>query len=281
MTDKQISVIINADTRPGFKSDVAAIDMMGKGARSVDFIFQGVFNKIKFFEGYKLDVILYIDWHEDFDARELIDLMSDGTISTLVFSKHKEYYKDFIYYPKWNDLNFLNAIMLARGKYIVHFDFDTMAFKRQGSAIVESWINDLESGKYKYVSYPSQFSPDPTPDTNWDYNWASTRFFICKAEQIDYTEIAKCLEDSNYMYGKYGEKKHKCPWLEHVLGISVPKEQVFYPPADPYQYMIFSWDTYYSGVMQKLNGMDYSQVLNYVLQCGGLQFPCDLKGKPI
>ena len=145
----------------------------------------------------------------------------------------------------------------------------------------QEWIGWLDEGKYDYISYPSRYSPMPVNDPDFDYAWVSSRFFFCKRKIIDYTEILKCLRSSEYLYGKYGEKKRKCPWLEHVMGIIAGPGKVFYPPIEPDRFLLFSWSHYYSGLLGALNSMSYTNVRDYVKRCGSIGYLCDVRGREI
>jgi len=269
--ESKISIVINLDSRPGFMENQTASEKMLGGTRSLDFFTHGVMNKIKFFEGYDLEITVFIDVHEplpEATEKELLTMQKTGIIDNLIFNKHTENYLG-TYYPKWNDLSFLNAMILSRGKYLVHFDSDMAAFVNDKTVIAE-WIEWLEAGKYDYISYPSPWSPSPDVDKSWDYFWASTRFFICKRDMIDYTEIMKCLSDSDYLYSKYGEKYRRCPWLEHILGIITGPDKVFYPPIQPDRYFIFSWSAYKSSILSKLNNATFNEIQKYIIHCGGI-----------
>jgi len=95
---------------------------------------------------------------------------------------------------------------------------------------------------------------------------------------IDYTEILKCLSDSDYLYGKYGDRKRRCPWYEHIVSLINGPAKVFYPPIEPSRYLIFAWSRYYSGVLAKLNEWPYEKVVEYV---GKISYPCDVGGRKI
>lgn len=279
----EISIAINLDTRSGFMEKESVIGKMSHGTRSLDYFTDGILNKIKFFDEYDKEITLFIDVHDPLPEaieKDLLIMQKEGTIDNLIFNKHTEKYLG-TYYPKWLDMSILDTLILCRGKYLVHFDADMAAFINDKSVISE-WLEWLNTSKYDYISYPSRWSPSPDVDKNWDYFWASTRFFICKRDTIDYTETIKCLGDSGYLYSKYGDKYRQCPWLEHVLGIIAGPGKVFYPPIESNRYMIFSWSRYVSGVLKKLNEMPYSEVLKYVAEkCGGLSWPCDVGAREI
>lgn len=275
-----VSIVINLDTRPGFLDGKIVKD--GKimdGPRSIDFLTHGVMNKIKFFEGYEQEVTVYVDVHDPIPQEtinELVAMQTRGEIHNLCLNKHTENLGG-TYYPKWNDLNFLNAMAMARGNLICHFDGDMSAF-RANKDVIDEWIGWIDEGKYDFVSYPSVWSPGPVVKTDWEYWWASTRFHLCRREFIDYTEILKCLSDSEYLYGKYGDKKHRCPWYEHVVGMMAGPGRVFYPPADHNKALVFAWQSYQSGLLDRLNKMSYPEVVAWVMSRGGISYPCDVRG---
>lgn len=278
----EIGITINLDSRPGFMEEKSTIGKSQQGTRSLDYFTDGVLNKIKFFDGYDKEVTVFIDVHEplpEATERKLLAMQREGMINNLIFNKHTETYLG-TYYPKWNDLNFLNAMILSRGRYLVHFDGDMAAFINSRSVIGE-WLEWLKSGRYDFISYPSVHSPLPTIDSNFDYTWTSTRMFICKRDIIDYTELVKCLSDSDYLYSKYGDRKRRCPWLEHILSLTNGPAKVFYPPVQPDRYFIFSWSTYKSGVLGKLNNVPFSEVQKYIRRCGGISYPCDVGAREI
>jgi len=217
-----ISIAINLDSRPGFMEQSMAQGTMLNGTRSLDFFTEGVINKVKFFEGHEIETTVFIDVHDPLPKETqdwLLEQQAGGIIDNLVFNRHTEKYLGQ-FEPKWNDFNFLNAMVLTRGDYLVHFDGDMNAFINDKNVIKE-WLQWLDEDRFDYISYPSQYSPLPATDGRYkSYTWASTRFFLCKRKIIDYTEIVKCLRDMDYLYGKYGaEGEPKNPWLEHILGL--------------------------------------------------------------
>jgi len=159
---------------------------------------------------------------------------------------------------------------------IVHFDGDAFIFSN-GPDPIKNWLAHL--GEYRYVSYPSPHSPDPVVDESFDHWWVSTRTFACAADTLDATEIRRCLNNPEYMWTKYGEKKRKLDWLEHVLGIT-SGSSVFYPPLDNEKLIIGCWGTYHPGVYAALNTRSFDQVHQYIVECGGLVYPNDLHAKP-
>lgn len=271
----KITIAVNLDTRPGLFDSATQAEVIFRGARSIDFLTEGIKNKINFFRGHETEVILFVDIHEKIPL-EVFNIM-DELSTSIVLSKHRTYFDKHEYYPKWNDINFLNSLTLARGEYIAHFDGDMAAFLKDPSVISE-WKEWIDSGKCKYISYPSLFSPLPVIDPDFDdYTWVSTRFFFCKRETIKTDEIIKCLSDSNYLYGTYGTKKRLCPWLEHILGIMENKELIHYPSIQYDRYLLFAWNYYQRGLLEKLNNMSYEEVKSYV-QARGISFPCDVWG---
>jgi len=253
--------------------------------RSIDYLIDGIINKIKFLDNYEKEVIVYVDQHEilpDYVKQFLFSMIENKRIHSLVINSHREYYKDFSYYPKHNDISYLQALAMARGEYIMHFDADVAAFVKD-RATIDNWLQMLINDTYDYISYPSHWSPKAVDDPRYDYRWVSTRFFMCKKDVIDYTEIDKCLRDSDYLYSKYGtENSAKSPWMEHILGLIsygenfVTPDRVYYPPIDNDKYLIFSWGSYRKGTLDKLNNMEYNSVKQFVETNGGIHYPCNV-----
>lgn len=245
------------------------------GCRAKDFLLDGVICKQKFFAGFDIETILFIDEHEPIPI-ELLERIKSN-VDTLIVRKHSEYYRGQEPFDKPNDINYLQALSMARGDIVAHFDQDCAAFTA-GKEHVENLIRLLE--QYSYVSYPSRFSPVAVKDPDFDHMWTSTRFFLCKRTTLDFTEIEKCLLQPDYMWDKYGHKKRKLSWMEHVLGI-ISNSSVYYPPIEPEKMMLFCWNTYINGVLPHLNSIPYSQVFDYVKKCKGIHYPADVTAVPI
>ncbi len=267
----KLSIVINADTRPPNNQALTMFD----GVRNDEVLERGIWNKMIAFQGFDYEIIVFIDEHEPMPKETLARIrMLAGTV---VVRQHSKKYRQHESFPKFNDLNYLEALSLARGDVIIHFDGDAFIFSN-GPEPIKAWLAHLE--QYKYVSYPSQHSPNPVVDDSFDHWWVSTRTFACKADTFDPTEIRRCLNDPAYMWEKYGEKKRKLDWLEHVLGIT-SGSSVFYPPLDNSQLIIGCWGTYYPGIYQILHSWTFEQVHQYVAECGGLVYPNDLHAKPL
>ena len=274
MKDNVISIVINLDTRPGIFDEVTVADTMLKGTRSIDFLTEGVRNKQRFFTGYEIETILFVDVHESIPPTTMQEMLDIA--DTVVISKHREYFNQADYFPKTNDINYLQAISLAKGKYIAHFDSDMAAFCNDRSVVYE-WLQWLDFDRYEYISYPSHWSPVAVDDPDFlDYMWTSTRFFICRKDTIQYDEILKCLSSSDYLYTKYPVKR-KCPWFEHILGLLSTREKIFYPPIEPHRYFIFSWDAYRRGLFKELNNTLYPEIKRFVMN-KGINYPCNVNG---
>lgn len=274
-----ISIVINLDTRPGFLEQETRADLMLKGARSVDFLIDGVINKNKFFKDFEHETIVFIDYHDPLPTyilKALHSMLNTGEITSLTFSKHREYFNKMGYCPKTNDLNYLQAIAQAKGDYIAHFDADVAAFLNE-KCVIENWLKLLEDNTYDFISYPSAASPKAVNDPAFDYMWASTRFFMCRRDTFRYDETLKCLLDSNYLYSTWGDRERKCPWFEHIISlITGGGNKVWYPPIDYDRVIIFSWNYYKIGILNKLNLISYNEVKNFVLERGGISYPNDL-----
>jgi len=254
-----ISCVINADTRRGYltndKSSIGDYAPGGQeGARSVDFLIEGVKNKMNFFRGYKTQCVLYIDRHEELPEdlhKEIRDLViSYGNDSKLIISSHNRTKH------RWYDYIYIEALKEADGDYVAHFDTDTAAFCVDNCAIIEKYLRWLDNG-YKYVSYPTEQQP------NDDY-WASTRFFICKRETLNVTDLENCIHNEYLAehYGRISYNPFPCV-LEHTLGLMVKEGEVLYPERNDNEYIIFCFATYLKGTLKRLNSLPYNEVHNY------------------
>jgi hypothetical protein len=274
---KFISIVINVDTRAGFQDIESSATEMFSGCRSLDFLIAGVQNKINFFNGFDKEIILFVDQHNEIPEDVLNQIR--GMVDTLVIRKHSKRFGDLEYCHKFNDMNYHSALQLARGQYIAHFDSDCATFTRTPES-VNKLIDRLE--KYDYVSYPSAWSPRAVNDPAYNYDWCSTRFFMCKRETLDFTEIQKCLLSDEYLYGKYPASKHDS-WFEHIIGLHAKYngKGVYYPPIELNDYAIFCWNKYFVGVLPKLNSMNYDEVKNYIDSCSGIVYPADLQARQI
>jgi hypothetical protein len=257
-----ISIVINCDTRKGFQQETTVMEKMFEGCRSEDFLIDGVLNKQKFFEGFEIETILFVDEHEPV-PQHIYEKLKEIT-DTLVIRKHTDE-------PSFNDFSYVSALSLARGEYIAHFDQDCAAFRKDDSVVVGMfrWLED-----WKYVSYPSACSPNAVHDDSFNYKWVSTRFFMCKREAIDFTETLKCLREYEYFVEKY-KPSRVCPWTEHALGL-IANSNVLYPPIEYNSYMIFCWASYQKGLLRGLNNMPYDAVKDFVYIKGGIVYPNDI-----
>lgn len=256
-----ISIVINADTR-GEKNNEGLFN----GTVSMDFITDGVFNKIKFFKGFEKEVILFIDKHNDIPQDVLAYIYS--ICDTVVVRKHS-------HEEKFNDWNYWSALALARGEIVCHFDQDVSAFASSKES-VEEMIGLLD--KVDYVSYPSYWSPYATHDSNYDYMWCSTRFFMCKRETLDFSEIKKCLQDSDYLYNKYPASVRN-PWMEHIIALisKYSGKGVYYPPVILEKIAIWTWETYEKWTLRRLNELSYEEIKTYIESRGGIFYPNNLR----
>lgn len=255
-----ISIVINADTR----NEKPTNDGLFNGVINLDFITDGVYNKIQFLRGFDIEVILFIDKHNEIPEKALSYIHS--ICDTVVIRRHT-------HEEKFNDQNYISALSLARGEYIMHVDQDVAAFSYK-KEYVEEMIALLE--KYDYISYPSHWSPNPTYDENYDYFWCSTRFFMCKRSTLDFTEIKKCLSDMDYLYSKYPASV-KNPWTEHIIALisKYTGKGVYYPPIDLRKLAIFTWGKYDTFTLRRLNELPYEEVANWVAS-KGIHYPCDV-----
>lgn len=262
----RLSLIINADSRPGYLTSTLGEGWGNnslQGVRSIDFLTEGVRQKISFFRRYDLQVILYIDKHEDISPELMKEIKSIvlpcGNNSQVIFKEHNR--TDY----KWNDKIYIDALKLAEGDYVCHVDQDCNIYRRDESDIVEAYLDLLEV--YKYICQPWDGVGD-------EMLHASTRFFICKRETLDFSMIEKSIF-VNPLNGKHN------PCLEHTLGILAGNRNVLYPSREDNSYLIFSWAIYFPGILEKLNKMSYDKIKLYVVDQCELHGPNDCVGQGI
>lgn len=242
-----ISIVINCDTR-GEKNEQTGLF---NGVVNNDFLTDGVFNKIKFFDGFDIETIVFIDEHNPVDEKTLNYLRS--IVDCVAIRKHTNE-------VSFNDYNYLNALSLARGKYIAHLDQDTAAFTRSKDSI--QYMLDLLE-QYKFVSYPSAWSPSAVDDPSFGGRmWASTRFFLCKRETLNFDTLKKCVEEPNWAYENFGDVPRRCNWLEHFLTLT-NDNSVYYPPIQTNNYTIFTWENYETYTLRRLNEYTYDEIFNW------------------
>lgn len=242
-----ISVVINCDTRSQRDEQSGLFN----GVVNLDFLTDGIFNKIKFFDGFDIEVIVYVDEHNPVDEKTLDYLRA--ICSCVVIRKHTNE-------NSFNDYNYLSALSLARGKYIAHFDQDTAAFSRSKDSIL--YMIDLLE-QHKFVSYPSFWSPNAVHDPSFGGRmWASTRFFMCKRETLKFDVLRACIEEPEWAYKTLGDVPRRCNWLEHFLTLA-NDNSVYYPPIQTQNYTIFTWEKYETYTLKRLNEFSYDDIFNW------------------
>lgn len=257
----RISLVVNCDTRPARDNAGAMLD----GVASRDFLIEGLRNKKKFLDGFDVETILWVDEHEPISS----DLYNElhQICDRLVISKHSKKYRNIDNFQPFNDINYLQALSLARGEIICHFDQDMAAFVR-GPEYISSMIDTLMSRKYKYICYPSTDSPKCVNDPRFGrHMWASTRFFMCLKTTFDATELENAIWNPDTLYVKYGRPDSVNDWTEHFLGVAAGGENVFYPPVSNH-FLVFPWFKYKDGVLGKLNQMDFDSIYMKLIAAG-------------
>lgn len=248
-----ISICVNIDTRPENENNKT----MFNGVVDRDFLTDGLINKKKLFEGFNTELIAFVDEHEPIDENTLIQMK--GICDTLVIRKHNksfEYQEDF---AAFNDFNYIQCLNQSRGRFIFHFDGDVAAFTVSQQPIKDI-LNKLE--EVPFVSYPSLWSPNPVDDSSFNgHFWVSTRFFACKRSTLDFTEIMKCQLDYDYWKEKY-PRARLCHWMEHIL--CQKKGDVYYPPVDFNNFILFVWENYHKYTLQRLNHQTFEEVKDWV-----------------
>ena len=264
MSKPLFSIVINCDNRQGYLNDSSKVGEFSNdplnGTRSLDFLTEGLRNKISFFRGYDTQCIAYIDKHSEIESgviKEIEDIVyACGNNSKLIFKEHNRTRY------RWYDYITLEALKLAEGDYICHFDNDSNAFRSDESDIIEKYLKWLDEG-YRFVCSPVS----PLHKEKW--YWATTQFFICKKETIDVAEIEKCF-DNRYLQSKYGRMEHNptpcC--AEHTIGLMGKEGDILYPTQENDSYIIFCWWEYKKGLLKKLNEMPYKEVFEFIKNSG-------------
>lgn len=258
-----LSIVINCDTRN--ENNTFGGENL-KGCVSEDFLTDGVWNKVKFFDEFDKEVIVCIDEHNPVKGETLKYIRSIS--DCVLIRKHT-------LEPKFNDYNYLRGLSLASGDIIIKIDQDTNCFT-SSKDYVQELINLLDT--HTVVSYPSMFSPNPDVNSNYDYWWASTRFVMFKKDFLDLTEIKKCLQDSDFLYTKYPASVFN-PWLEHICGLQAKYNGngTYYPPIEENKGLIFSWSGYEKYTLRRLNELSYNEVKDWV-GSRKINYPNDVYG---
>lgn len=257
----QLSLIINIDTRnQNFNFGGENL----KGVVHKDFWDDGIYNKVKYLDGFDKEIIVCIDIHNELSEETLKYIRSIS--DTVLIRKHT-------LEPKANDNNYQRAFALASGDIVIKVDQDTACFASSPDFIQEQ-IDLLE--QYDYISYPSRWSPRAHAAPEYDYMWCSTRYMMYKRETLDLTELKKCLSDSDYMYSKYPASIQN-PWTEHYLGLSAKYngKGVYYPPIQSEKGLIFSFSSYDDFILRRLNEYSYPELRKWVEE-RGIFYPVDL-----
>jgi len=249
-----ISVVVNVDSRAENDTNKE----MFNGVVSRDFLVDNLINKRNLFKGFKFELICFLDLHEEVDEKTISHMRE--ICDTLIIRKHDKRFEDVDVFSGFNDLNYMQALFHARGKYIFHFDGDVSAFTESQEPIKE-YIELLE--QYDFVSYPSYWSPNPVDDPSFqNIFWISTRFFCCKRSTLDFTELMKCQLDYDYWKEKY-PRARTCHWLEHLLH-DCTENRVFYPPLNFERFILFTWENYHQYTLQRLNNQTFEEVNQWV-----------------
>lgn len=259
----KICIIINADTRQGSGAECSTVGDFApgslQGVRSFDFLTDSVVAVARFFSGHPYEIFLSIDEHErlPYETREFLLNASVDNGARLI--RRWEISPKDRSRPRWNDHLYLDTLryglrLSTDATHVVHIDQDTALFRDPNCDIVQRYLDWLENG-YAYVCQPFNCG-DPM-------SHASTRFFICKRETMDFDAIERRINEG--------------PCLEHVLG-RMAGGKVLYPPAELDQYLVISWARYYKGLMRKLNSMPFEEV-TALIQKWGILGPNDVLGQ--
>lgn len=258
-----VSLVLNCDTRP------AHLEFQGltKGPRSRDFIGrEALESKRKFFDGFDIELIAHIDEHEPL-THEQYDVLHE-LCDCVVIRKHTKHYRGNNPCNGFNDINYLQALSMARGQYVAHFDQDMFCYAADRTP-VEMMLDEVNSGRHKIVCYPSNNSPHPCHAPEYEGRfWASTRFFFCKRETLDFTVLEHAIREPQWLYENFSRPPRECPWTEQFLGI-MAGYSVLYPKPEIDKYVICPWMSYRDGTLDKLAEMPYGAIANAFYKAGG------------
>lgn len=257
-----ISLVINCDTRT--ENNTFGGENL-TGVVNQDFLTDSILQKQKFLEGYNFETIVFIDKHNEIPETTLKYL--DKIADIVCIRKHTDELR-------FNDWNYYRALSLCTGKIIIPADQDSNMY-RGDKSYVDELISHLDN--YKFVSYPSHWTPAPVHDETFKSQWwCSTRFFMCYRESLKLDLLYNCIENPGWLHDKYGESARRCDWTEHFL-TKINDYSVYYPPVELHKGAIFSWATYDKYTIQRLNEMPYEYVKQWILHRGGIQYPVDVK----
>ena len=267
-----LSCIINLDTRP----QRLAMEQHNAGVTCSDLLVANVVNKRRFFDGFDAEFIAYIDVHEPVPEDVLREL--NRLCDCVVLRKHSKKYRGADPFNGFNDVNYIQSLNQARGEIVAHFDMDSVAFARDKSA-AEEWLVHLDT--HRFVSYCSPCSPRPVDDPSFGkHSWVSTRCFATKREYLKLDELEAAIREPKTAYEKYGYPPRQLGWTEHLISL-MNDESVIYPPRCDDRLLMFCWSAYHRGVMEKLDGMSFDDVRDYVRRCGEIQYPNDCVAIPL
>lgn len=260
---KNLSLLINADTRPVHPS----FEGMHKGVRSRDFIGRAAIEgKRKFFEGFDCEVIVHIDEHEPL-THEQYDVLHECCDVVVVRKHSKSYRGNDPFYP-FNDVNYLQTFAMARCDLVAHFDQDVTAFAADG-APARWMVDEIISGKTKFISYPSKNHPHPVhaPD-HLGMFWASTRFFLCHRDSIKLDVLEHAIREPQWLYENYSRPPQESPWTEQFLAV-MNNYEVTYPKPDIDHWAIFPWMSYEDGLLDRMASLPYGDIASGIYRAGG------------
>lgn len=254
-----LSIVINCDTRPNRDEQTGLLG----GVCSEDFLTDGIFNKVKAFDGFDKEVIVYIDQHNPVSETTLNYIR---TLADVVVLRNHTNENSF------NCYNYLRALFVSSGDIVCHLDQDTNIFV-SGKGYIEELISNLDT--HAFVSYPSHWTPKPVHDESFGKRtWASTRFFMCKRAALKWDELLNCVAEPEWGYAKYGDSPRRTNWLEHFLTL-VNNDSCYYPPMEPEKGLIFTWGKYEQWTLRRLNELPYNEVKDWVMQ-RGILYPVDV-----
>ncbi len=285
MSTPRISLVITADTRPGMDAEQFTVGDDGgqgslHGVRHLDLLSHGVLQKVRFFRGFDIELIVCIDVHlpvPDEVRAFIMDIPKENKFVSRVRILEGTADKS---HPRWFDKIQLDALRHADGQYIAKFDQDANAMTGFPCDVVDDLLQVLDRKEANFVCQQSDLHP--SVHGMW---WASTRFFMCRREILDFPALERAAEKPTTIFEKYAwAGAQHLPCMEHVLGVMGSingKCGVFYPPLQAHRWIVWSWARYCKGVLEKLNAMPYAEAADIIVNKWGLCGPADCVAQPL
>jgi len=179
-------------------------------------------NKQSFFDGFKFETIVFIEEYQKKEIQQETLQELRQVCDRIILHKQSFKFDNIESFIRYKELNYANALQVARGDVIVHFGH-IFVYRRNRRSVERLLEYLLECS---YVCYPfSEFG-------------VSMEFFACWRNSVDYTEIMKCIKSEEYFHDKYSKFNHKYEHkLSHILGSMSPRGVLSAEDRDEYLFL--------------------------------------------